>query len=256
MAEEYWPGQSPLGRSFITRDGGEDTPRPFEVVGVVANVWEHGFEQWALEEAEERLPVMYIPHAQQSETYIDWQIAFPMRVNFVARYSGENRHVAAAMREVLNELDPQQPIGTLQSLDEYVAETLTDRRFYTLLIGAFSAISLLLALMGIYGVMAYQVSQRVHEIGVRLALGAHPAMIVKMIVRGGLAVGMLGVAMGVLGALALTRLLSSWLWGVTATDPFTFASLSAVMLVVALIACLVPARRAARVDAVISLRAE
>jgi len=160
------------------------------------------------------------------------------------------------MREVLKELDPQQPIANLQSLDEYVAEGLTDRRFYTLLIGTFSAISLLLALMGIYGVMAYQVSQRVHEIGVRLALGAHPAMIVKMIVRGGLAVGMLGVAMGVLGALALTRLLSSWLWGVTATDPFTFASLSAVMLVVALIACLVPARRAARVDAVISLRAE
>ena len=256
MAEEHWPGQSPLGRSFIAADGTEDTPRPFEVVGVVANVWERGFYQWNLDEAADRRPTMYIPQAQQSGTYDDAYIASPMQVNFIARYSGEDQHVAAAMREVLKELDPQQPIANLQSLDEYVAEALTDRRFYTLLIGTFSAVSLLLALMGIYGVMAYQVSQRVHEIGVRLALGAHPAMIVKMIVRGGLAVGMLGVAMGVLGALALTRLLSSWLWGVTATDPFTFASLSAVMLVVALIACVVPARRAARVDAVISLRAE
>ena len=142
------------------------------------------------------------------------------------------------------------------TMDESLSEKLQDRRFVTVLIGSFSAMALLLAMMGIYGVMSYSVSQRTHEIGVRMALGAGQSTVLRMVLAQGFIVTLTGIALGVAGAFALTRVLASFLYGVSATDPVTFAGVSLFMVAVALVACYVPARRATKVDPVLALGSE
>jgi len=153
-------------------------------------------------------------------------------------------------------VDRDQPVSNVQTLEALVSASASQRRFTTYLIGLFATLALVLAAVGIYGVVAYSVAQRTHEIGVRMALGAQPRHVLQLVVGQGMALTLGGVFLGVLGALALTRLLTSLLVGVAATDPWTFGLVALLLSGVAFLACYVPARRAARVDPLIALRYE
>lgn len=260
LAERYWPDGDPLGRRVEAWVPGAPVRKTFEIVGLVGDVRQMTFHQaelqMELEMGRPRIDTLYIPYRQQPDVYVDFMLFHRMNVNFVARATVESGEMAMAMRSTLWDVDPDQPITRLSSMEQYVADTLTDRRFSLAVLGTFSAVALLLAAIGIYGMIAYSVNQRTHEIGVRIALGARPASVVKMVVGRGLALATAGVVVGVAGALGLTRLLTSWLWDVSPTDPATFFGTSVTMIIVALAACLVPAWRATRVDPVESLRSE
>jgi len=255
MAEEYWSGQSPLGRKVATtsrssRDG--DQLRFLEIVGVAGNVWErnhYAFTGRAPLFGSEIPATIYMPFAQRPAS---------RSVIVVARHSADEAVVAAAMGAVVQGIMPDVRIPHPESLESYVDDWLVsgELRFCALLVGIASAIAVLLSLMGVYGAMAFDVTRRTHEIGVRMALGARAGSIVTAIVGQGLRLAVFGSVLGLLGAAATTRLLSRWLYGVSPTDPFVFASLTLAIIGVAVLACWIPARRAARVDPMTSLRAE
>jgi putative ABC transport system permease protein len=153
-------------------------------------------------------------------------------------------------------LDKNQPVYSIRTLDSVLSESVAGPRFRTLLLGIFAGVALILAGIGIYGVISYAVSQRTQEIGIRMALGARAADVLKLVVKGGMMLALIGVAIGLAGAFAVTRLLTTLLFGVTPTDTATFVTVSAGLIVVALFACYIPARRAAKVDPLVALRYE
>jgi putative ABC transport system permease protein len=254
LADWYWPGETALGKRVQARIGREW--RSLEVVGVVGTVWQHGFYPDAIEMEQQITGRMYIPYAQPASAYPPRRVGVLTGVNVVARHRVDEQAVAASMMEILRELDPEAPVARLESMENSIARNLADRRFHLLVIGSFSGIAAVLALIGVYGVMAFQVGQRVHEIGVRMALGARATGVVRMVVGEGSRVAALGALMGVAGAMAATRLLSNWLYGVSPTDPVVFVPLAGLMVGAAVLACWLPARRAAQVDPMTSLRAE
>lgn len=164
--------------------------------------------------------------------------------------------VIPAIRREIMAVDKDQPVHSFKPLDQSVAELGTDQRFSTTLLAAFAALAVLLATVGIYGVTSYAVAQRTHEIGVRLALGAKTGDVLRLVVGPGMLLAGIGIAIGLIGSLAVTRLLASLLYGVTATDPLTMIAVAALLALVALAACLIPARRAARIDPLMALRHE
>jgi len=174
----------------------------------------------------------------------------------VIRTSGEPAHLVSAVRSVMSEVEPNQPIHNMMTMEQRLANTTTSRRLNTTLLGSFAGVALLLAVVGIHGVMSYSVTQRRREIGVRMALGAQKSDVLSLIVRGGLRLAVAGIGIGLLGAFALTRYLSRLLYSVKATDPFTFVGVSLILLFVALLACWLPARRAAQIDPMEALRYE
>ena len=177
--------------------------------------------------------------------------------NLVVRTSSADPlALAAAVRGEVAAIDRDQPVSAVRAMREVVSGSVAQQRFRTLLLATFAGVALLLAGVGIYGVIAYSVTHRTHEIGIRMALGAGAGDILKMVVGQGMALALAGVAVGLLAALALTRVLSSLLFGVTATDAVTFAAVSLLIAAVALLACLVPARRATKVDPMVALRYE
>jgi putative ABC transport system permease protein len=153
-------------------------------------------------------------------------------------------------------MDPDLPVVDLMMMEEVVSQSVWQNRLYAILFSVFAGIAMLLAAVGIYGVMSYSVTQRTQEIGIRMALGAQLKDVLRLVVKGGLALSLIGVAIGIAGALALTRLLRSLLFGVTPTDAVTFIAVSLVLLLVALVACYIPARRATKVDPLVALRYE
>jgi predicted permease len=240
LAGELWPGQDPLGKRV--RSGGFDasaTTPWLTVVGVVGRIKQDRLD------ADSRI-ALYHPHAQ-----------YPTRVmNVTVRSRAGASELAAAVRDAVRGLDPELPIYGLRTMAERVEASLARRRFSMLLLSLFAGLALTLGTIGTYGVMAYQVSQGTRELGIRLALGATPRRLLGFVLRGGMGVALVGVAVGIVAAMALTRGMRSLLFGVGATDPLTFLTVPALLLLAALLACYLPARRAAAVDPVTSLRSD
>jgi len=239
MARRFWPNQNPLGRRLILGStiGADQTPRA--VVGVVGNVRSAGLES-------EPGPTMYVPYHQNP-----WPT-----MSAVIRAAGDPMRLVAAVRKEVLALDSDQPVYNVRPLEDVLGASLAARRFQMLLLGIFAAVALIMAAIGVYAVMAEVVMQRTHEIGIRMALGARPRDVLMLVVGRGIRMTLIGVAIGLAGALALTRWMSSLLFGVTATDPVTFAIVSLVLTGVALLACYIPARRASRLDPIVAVRYE
>jgi len=178
------------------------------------------------------------------------------QLSVVLRTSGDPRLQAAALRSAVREIDPNQPVVKIRTMEENMATSVTEPRFRTWLIGIFAALALVLAAVGIYGVMSYSVNQRTNEMGIRVTLGAQPNDVFRIVVGEGLRLALIGVGVGLIGALAATRVLRTFLYGVSAINPVTFAVTAALLTLVAVAACYFPARRATRVDPMVALRYE
>jgi len=234
MAARLWPDSDAVGQiAMIGR-------REWQVVGVVGDVRHGALEQKASLE-------MYFPIKQQS----DWG-----SLDMVVRANRPVESMVSSVRTVLQGVDPDLPNSEFQTLEDIVGQAVSPRRFVTVLLGGFAALALVLALLGIYGVVSYSVTQRTNEIGIRIALGAQMVSVLKLIIGQGARMVMIGLGIGLAAAFALTRVLSSLLFGVGAGDPLTFAAIALMLTSVALLACYIPARRATRVDPMVALREE
>jgi len=177
-------------------------------------------------------------------------------VNFVVRAANDSASLESSIRNAVREMDPTLPVYNLWSMNEVVSKSMVQPRFLALLLATFSGIALFLAAIGIYGVMAYSVAQRTQEIGVRMALGARPLHVLRLVFGQSLVMLLIGTVIGLAGAFALTKFMRTLLFEITATDPLTYVSVIGLLTVVALLACYIPARRAAKVDPLIALRYE
>jgi putative ABC transport system permease protein len=236
LARLFWPGANPLGGRLVI-----DAPnrRVAEIVGVVGDVKPDRVEgaDW---------PTIYSPFAQVPVTTMVMAV----------RTSGPPRRLAPSVERAIRQIDPDQPVADLRSMDDVMDQAVSGARFNTLLLSVFAEIAFLLAAMGIYGVIAYDVSQRTHEIGIRMALGAQAGDVLKLVLGQGARLAACGIAAGLGAAFGLTRLMATMLYGVEATDPYTFAAISVLLAAVALAASYLPARRAMRLDPVTALRHE
>jgi predicted permease len=236
FVDRHFPGEEPLGRGL---DIGNGTDGFYEIVGVVGNVRHDGLD-------EAPGPTMYVPYKQDVFS----------SMSVVVRAVGRPTELAAAARQALRELDPALPAARMGPLQEAVSDSVAERRFSMLLLGVFALVALFLAAVGLYGVVAYAVAQRTREIGVRMAIGAEARDVLRLVLKGGLRLSLMGVAIGIAAALALSRVLASMLYDVAPFDPLSYAGTALLLLAVAAVACSVPAARAARVDPVIALRQE
>ena len=233
FADRYWPNENPIGRRLSDGDGWTT------VVGVVGDIRQSGLDQ-------EAAPHVYAPYLQT-----------PLRrTGVLIRTSADPLSLATPVREQVIAIDPDQPLYNLHTMEELIEVSMSGRRLNLVLLALFALTALLLAAVGIYGVVSYSVTQRTHEIGIRIALGAQASDVMKLIVTRGMTPVVFGMAAGIVGALALTRVMSTLLFGVSANDPLTFAAIAALLAVVALMACYIPARRATSLDPMIALRHE
>ena len=242
MARTFWPGENPLGKRIQLGALPEKEIPYMEVVGVVGDVLQ-GLGDEAKTE-------MYSPY-RQADKY------FPiLQLSLVLRTRTEPHAAVSALRSALAEIDPDQPLVNVRSMEENIASSVAQPRFRTWLIGIFAAVALLLAAIGVYGVMSYTVTQRTSEIGIRVTLGAQPDDVFRTIVGEGLRLALAGVGAGIVAALAMTRVLRSFLYGVSAYDPLTFFGVALLLTAVAVAASFFPARRATLVDPMVALRYE
>jgi putative ABC transport system permease protein len=234
LADLAWPGQDPLGKHLNILDD-----KPAEVVGVVGDVLHNGLTELPG-------PETYFPYAQNPWSY----------VSLAVRAHGNPTSLYAAMRTVVADLDPELPVHDMRPMQQVVAETMSTRRLTLWLVGAFGGIALMLAVVGIYGVMSYAVTERVHEIGVRMALGAQRGDVLRLVVGNGMRLAAAGLALGAVVALAATRSITGLLFGIRASDPVTYVAICVLLAFAAFAACYVPARRATGVDPLVALRYE
>jgi putative ABC transport system permease protein len=241
MARQYWAGEDPIGRRL--KVGGAISPMPWlTIVGVVQDVRQMGLDEPTRSE-------MYFPY---------WQAAWDWMVprDLVIRTAGDPLQLANSARQAIASIDRNQPVSEIRTLDDLLDHEVAQRRVQATLLGAFAVLALVLACVGIYGVLSYLVAQRTQEIGVRLALGADARDIFRSVAGRGMALTGAGIAVGIVGALMLSRLIAGMLYGVAANDPLTLVGASVTFAVVALAACWIPARRAAKVDPMSALRYE
>ena len=236
MARRFWPGVDPLAKRV--KIGGAQDPFPFmQVVGVIGNVKHFGLDS-------EARPEMYIPYQQ-----------FPLpALSIVVRTSSDTTAVAAAVRAQIQALDKDQPVYNVRTMESLLADSLTQPRLYMTLLSIFAALAVMLSAIGIYGIMAYSVKQRRHEIAIRMALGAQARTVIKLIVGQGMTLALIGMAIGLVGAIILTRVLSTLLYSVSPTDPPTFVGVGLLLCLVALLASYLPALKATKVDPIRALR--
>jgi putative ABC transport system permease protein len=242
MARLYFPNEDPIGkRMAICNDGGfTDRPHWREIVGVVKDVRYTALDTEA--KAQMYSPfAQYVPHAERT---------------LVVRTDGDPLSFVAAVRGEVQAMDKDQPVTRIRTMEEFVAGSVSQRRFNMFLLAILAGLALIMAGAGIYGVMSYSVEQRTHEIGLRLALGAQSRDVLKLVVKRGMTLALMGVALGLGASFALTRLMESLLFGVSATDTVTFALVPLLLMAVALLACYLPARRATKVDPIVALRCE
>jgi putative ABC transport system permease protein len=238
LAQRLWPDRDPIGQQ-LRPVVGDPSPRWYRIIGVVADAKQRGL-------GTEQRPTIYRTYYQST-----------VRYTFVlVRTHPDPLSMTAAVKNTIASVDRGLALGVVQTLDQQLAQSVSTQRFSMTLLALFGGLALSLAAIGVYGVTAYTAAQRTHEVGVRMALGAQPADIVKLVLGEGLRLGLAGVVVGIASALALTRVMRNLLYGVSATDPLTFFAVSAVLVGVALAACYLPARRAARVDPIVALRFE
>ena len=237
MARTIFPDQSPLGRQVAIDTG--DEPARFEVVGVVGDTRVSNL-------SDDISMVMYIPYAQWSEA----------TMRLAVRTAGDPRSIIEVLRATLRDLDPDIPLAGVATMDEVVSRSVSFERTVTSALGAFAGVALLLAALGLYGVLAYYVAQRNREIGIRMAIGATGSDVFKLVLGRAVVLVGIGLVMGIGGAIGAGRLLRTFLFQVEAGDPLTFVSISVFFVLVALLACLIPAWRAWRIDPVVAFRSE
>jgi putative ABC transport system permease protein len=246
FARRFFKETNPFDQQLTIGRNTQDPPR--QIVGVVNDTKQSGMDKAAP-------PMVFVPLAQVSDRLM------AITRSFVSSYITVRTTVAPlalsnVVKREINALDATLPLSQIRSMEQIVARSVAPQRFNMLLIGLFAGLGVLLAAVGVYGVVSYSVAQRTNEIGIRIALGARSSDIVRMVLKQGLGMVLIGVAIGLLAAFALTRLMSSLLFGVSATDALSFIAVSAILAGVALLACFVPARRAAKVDPMIALRYE
>jgi len=240
LAQRDFPNENPIGKRIgLGNNDAKGQPVWWEIVGVAADVR-------SLELREPATPEFYLSALQDSFG----------SMFVVIRSTVEPTGVAGAIRQAAAEVDKSAAVSDIKTMDHIVSDAVTQPRFNLFLLGLFSGIALLLSAAGIYGVTAYSVSQRTHEFGIRMALGAQAGDVLRMIIRQGMLLISIGVTLGLAASFALTRLLRSVLFGVSVTDPLTFVAITFLLTLVALIACYVPARRATKVDPLTALRYE
>jgi putative ABC transport system permease protein len=248
LATRYFADQDPIGKRL--RLGGQDAPFPWmQIVGVVKHVKHYGPDEEGRVEIYrpyfQLLSMPNVPGARLNNSMV-----------LAVRTTGEPTALTGAIRNAVLEIDKDQPISLVQPMTQIVAASVSSQKFATWLLAIFAAVALMLAALGLYGVMAYSVTQRTHEIGIRIALGAARRDVLQLIVGHGMRLTLVGVGLGLVGSFVVTRLLKSLLYGVSAADPLTYGGVALLLALVALVACLLPARRATRVDPMIALRYE
>jgi putative ABC transport system permease protein len=235
LARRFFPGEDPLGKRLLVLD-----EKPHEIIGVVGDA-----RQWGLEKPPD--PEVYFSYAQ---------MAFGSGTTLVARTNVEPGSLSEGLRRAVRDVNPDAPVYSIKTMTQVLADSTAQRRFNTILMTSFAAVALLMAAIGLYGVISYSVAQRVHEIGIRMALGAQFGDVMRMVLWQGFKLALAGVISGLIVSLLLTRVMATLLYGVSATDPLTFICVSVLLTGVALLACYIPARRAAKVDPMIALRYE
>jgi putative ABC transport system permease protein len=238
FARRYWPNEDALGKQ-VKLSTDERAPA-LTVVGIVGRVKMEGLSQ------DSNRVQGYLPFAQ---------LAFS-GMTVIVKASGDPNQLMTSVRRQVADIDPEQPIYNVRTMDEIRAQSVAPERLNLTLLSIFAGIALLLAVVGIYGVMSYTVTQRTHEIGIRMAIGAQPRDVFKMVIGQGMTLALIGVALGLVSAFGLTRLMATMLFGIEPTDPATFGSIALLLTGVALVACYIPGRRATKVDPVVSLRYE
>jgi putative ABC transport system permease protein len=234
-ATKFWGNEDPIGRALVRS---ADPKTPFTVVGVVGDVRSTSLNQ--------EFPSLYYPMASR---------VWPL-MDVVVRSGGAPEALLPSIRQRLRRLDPELALANVRTMDQWIANSAAQLRLSTVLLGCFAAVALLIAAIGIYGVLAYSVSQRTREIGVRMALGAQPGGVLKLVVAEGMKVASLGIGIGLLGGLALGSTMSSLVYGVAVRDPITFVGVGVSLAITALVACALPARRASKVNPMVALRCE
>ena len=250
LARRHWPSEDPIGKRVTLDDPRDNSQAPqwFTVVGVVKDVKQNSWTDAPWNE-------IYLPF-QQSRYFYAGTAGHYTSMTLVIRTTVEPQSLAAAAQEAVRSLDRNLPVSSVVTLEQVIADTLWQPRFNLQLIGIFAALAMTLAAIGLYGVMSYSVAQRTREVGLRMALGARRRDVLKLVVGQGMKLALAGVASGLLAAVALTRLMEKLLFEVSATDFSTFALIAVLLTIVALLACWIPARRAAKVDPMVALRCE
>src|SRR5436853_2908728 len=239
MAVRYWPAEDPIGKKVSFRSyGGEFTA---EIVGVVGDTHTAGLEI-------EPKPEIFVSHASA--------IGYPNSMTYFVRTATNTLTLLPAVKEKIREVNREQAFSSVATIDQLVARSLNQRRFNLLLLASFAVLALILAGVGLYGLISFMTAQSTYEVGIRMAFGAGQRDVLKLIIGQGMALTLAGVVIGLLASLALTRLMQSLLFGISATDPVTFVVIAFVLSVVPLLACYIPARRATKVDPLVALRHE